>query len=305
MTASLADLIDVLEGKKEGREIRGRCLIHGGRSLSITEKDGRILVVCRAGCPQTEVWKAIQALGIDGTNYIVPPPAPEPKDDTEKRIDKAEKMWSDSHPITSGDPVHKYLTGRGITLASWLEDLRCHPVLGYWEMDDSGKPVRIGVFPALLAVVRGPEGQPIGLHRTWVNCDGHGKAPVAAPKKIFKVHDLAGSAVRLFPPRDGLLAVTEGIEDALSAWVLWQIPTWATLGTSGMKSFDPPEGIKELLIFADQDLNGAGQRAAWELRDKMEEMGRAARVLVPGDGSKDLNAFLLARQGANIQDISR
>ena len=101
------------------------------------------------------------------------------------------------------------------------------------------------------------------------------------------------------------MAICEGIEDALSAWVLWQIPTWATIGTSGLKGFVPPEGVREILILADRDENGAGQRAAWELQERMEETGRAARVLVPEDGSKDLNAYLLARQGANMQEMTQ
>lgn len=213
-------------------------------------------------------------------------------------------MWEESHPIEPGDQAHRYLAGRGITLNTWPDDLRCHPALAYWEVNDAGKPVLLGRWPCLLAVVRSPQGRPVALHRTYVTDDGH-KAPVEAPKKIMKVEDLAGSAVRLFPQKDGLLAVAEGIEDALSAWVLWQVPCWAALGTSGLKGFEPPEEVRELLIFADRDENGAGQKAAWALQDRMEEIGRAVRVLAPEDGSKDLNAYLLARQGAIMQETIR
>lgn len=302
------DLLDVTEARRKGHEYRGRCLVHGGRSLSIAEKDGKILIVCRAGCPQEAVIKALREAGLWGnaSGYEIPPPTePEPKDDTERRIDKAERMWDEAHSIRPGDPVLLYLKNRGITLETWPDDLRCHPALAYWEVNDSRKPVKTGTFPAMVTVVRSPEGRPVGLHRTWVKPDGSGKAPVSSPKKLLKVKDLTGSAVRLFPQRDGLLGVTEGIEDALSAWVLWQIPTWAAIGTSGLKGFDPPEGVRELLIFADRDENGAGQKAAWALADRMEETGRAARVLVPEDGSKDLNAYLLARQEAKLQEITR
>ena len=93
-----------------------------------------------------------------------------------------------------------------------------------------------------------------------------------------------------------MLGVCEGIEDALSAWILWQIPTWATLGTSGMRTFEPPEEIRELLIFADRDENGAGEKAAWELAERMETKEKAVRIRVPS-GHKDLNALLM--KGAN------
>ena len=131
----------------------------------------------------------------------------------------------------------------------------------------------------------------MGLHRTHITSDGH-KAPVPSPKKILKVHDLAGGAVRLFPQREGFLAICEGIEDALSAWILWNIQTWAVLGTSGMKRFVPPEDAREILILADRDDNGAGQRAALELAVKLEEMKKAVRIRVPS-GHKDINALLM------------
>lgn len=102
---------------------------------------------------------------------------------------------------------------------------------------------------------------------------------------------MQGGTVRLFSPRDGVLAVAEGIEDALSAWVLWQIPTWACLGTSGLRSFDPPEGVKELLIFSDRDENGAGQKAARELAKKLKKK-MAVSVRLPGGHAKDINQLL-------------
>ena len=134
----------------------------------------------------------------------------------------------------------------------------------------------------------------MGLHRTYITEDGH-KASVLAPKKILKVYDLAGSSVRLFTPRDGLLAVCEGIEDALSAWILWHVPTWACLGTSGMKSFEPPAGIRELIIFADRDVHGAGQKAALALAKKLKKE-MAVSVRLPAGHAKDINQLL--REGA-------
>ena len=236
--------------------------------------------------------------------YQLPPPAPDNKDDTERqrRIDRADDLWDEATPIRDGDPVWLYLKNRGITLGSWPDDLRCHPALPYWSQDDAGKLLKIGTFPAMLAVVRNPEGRPVDLHRTYITSDGL-KAPVTSPKKLYGVRPIQGGAVRLFHPMDGLLAVCEGIEDALSALILWNIPTWACLGTSGLMTFDPPEEVRELVIFADND--EPGKKAAWALADRMEETGRAVRVLAPEDGSKDLNAYLLARRGANMQEVTR
>ena len=130
----------------------------------------------------------------------------------------------------------------------------------------------------------------MGLHRTYITSDGH-KAPVPSPKKILKVHDLAGGAVRLFPPKEGVLAVTEGIEDALSAWVLWQIPAWAVLGTSGMKAFQPPEDVEEVLILSDND--EPGKKGALELAQRLENVKKAVRIVTPSGPAKDVNQLLM------------
>ena len=289
-----SELAEALEGKKEGHEYRCRCPIHGGRSLSLTKKDGKILVTCRAGCPQNEVISELRRLGLWGGNdasYEAPPPAPEPPNDTGRKADKASDLWNQAHLIESGDAVYAYLKNRGIILPEYPADLRCHPRLDYWEIDDTGKPLKTGVFPAMLAIVRNSQGKPVALHRTYLTEDGR-KAQVSAPKKILKVHDLAGSGVRLFSPRDGLIAVCEGIEDALSAWILWQIPTWAVLGTSGMKTFRSPEEILGLTILADND--EPGKKAALELAQRLEDKGKkAVRIRVPSGHAKDINQLLM------------
>lgn len=284
------DLVDALEGRREGREFRCRCPVHGGRSLSITEKEGRILLVCRAGCSQADVISEIKRLGLwNNTSYVPHPPAPEPPDDTPRRANRASETWEQAHPITSGDPVHRYLAGRGIVLKFWPEDLRTHPNMDYWEINNNGKPIRTGTLPAMIAVVRSPTGKPVALHRTYLTMEGQ-KAPVKSPKKIMKVHDLTGSAIRLFSPRDGFLAVAEGIEDALSAWILWKIPCWAAIGTSGMKSFTPPGEVKEVLVLSDND--EPGKKAALELDFRLKETKKAVRVMTPS-GQKDINQLLM------------
>ena len=286
------DLADALEGRKEGHEWRARCPVHGGRSLFITEKNGKILMMCRAGCSQREVISELKRLGLwgnescSGTHSL---PKPESASDIERRANKASEIWNQSNPIVSGDPVYTYLKNRGIVLPEYPSDLKTHPALPYWEMGEDEKPIKIGVFPCMLAIVRNPRGRPVGLHRTYLTDNGC-KAPVMSPRKVLKVHDLAGSAVRLFPPKNGLLAATEGIEDSLSAMILWQIPTWSVLGTSGMKAFQPPENVQEVMILSDND--EPGKKAALELAQRLENEGKAVRIVTPS-GHKDINTLLM------------
>ena len=90
---------------------------------------------------------------------------PIPQRYRERRADRASDLWDRARPIESGDPVHRYLTGRGIVLDTWPEELRCHPRLDYWEIVD-GKSIKTGIFPCMLAAVRNLQGSPVALHRT-------------------------------------------------------------------------------------------------------------------------------------------
>lgn len=279
------ELADALEGRREGHGWRCPCPVHGGRSLCIRENAGRLLVVCRAGCSQVEVIQALRDMGLWGNregHYERPvsPPAPESKSELERRIAQADKMWRGSVSITKGDQAWLYLRNRGIVLPEYPEDLRCHPGLDYWAQDDAGKWILTCTFPAMLAVIRSPQGKPVGIHRTYITSDGH-KAPVGSPKKLSKVHDLTGSAVRLFPVSGDTLAIAEGIETSLSVYMLYGETCWPCISAHGLATFVPPEGVSTIRIFADRDLNKAGETAAIKLATAIKAKGKAVRIFLP------------------------
>lgn len=293
------ELAEALGGRREGHEHRCRCPIHGGRSLSVRDRDGKVLIVCRAGCPQGDLIKALREMGLwGGDASYEPPPVPvPPPDDTERRADRASELWNEAHPIKPGDPVHTYLKNRGITLPEYPSDLRCHPHLDYWTQDDNGKPVRIGSYPAMIAVVRSPQGRPVALHRTYLAPDGSGKATVAAPKKILKVHGLEGSAVRLFETINGKIGLAEGIETAISAYLLTGIPCWSCLSAGGIERAVLPVEINRVVLFGDRDI--AGMRAVLRAQERFVMEGRQAEIRLPEKTGTDWNDILKenARQG--------
>lgn len=292
------DYVDALEGKKEGHEYRARCPVHGGMSLSITGKGGKILIVCRAGCLQWEVIQALKTMGLweGGSGYKPSPPEPESQNAVEKRIEKADRMWQESAPITTGDPVWLYLKNRGINLEAWPEDLRTHPALPYWTIDEAGKPVKTGVFPCLLTVVRSPQGKPVGIHRTWISPDGSRKASVPSSKKLYKIHNLSGSSSRLFPVSDNTLAIAEGIETALSVYMLYGEACWSCISAHGMASFIPPEGVSTVRIYADHDENETGLKAALKSYDRLTKEGRTVEIRQPREIG-DYNDELIKKPG--------
>ena len=94
------------------------------------------------------------------------------------------------------------------------------------------------------------------------------------------IRTIKGGAIRLFPAID-TLAVAEGIETALAVHKRFDLPVWATISAGGMESLVVPEGIREILIFADNDANGVGQKAASTLADRMKEAGLHTEIYLP------------------------
>jgi len=52
------------------------------------------------------------------------------------------------------------------------------------------------------------------------------------------------------------LGLAEGIETALSATSLFDLPCWATLGTERFSRIELPPSVEEIVLFLDNDAGG-------------------------------------------------
>ena len=184
------------------------------------------------------------------------------------------KLFSGSVPVTQGDPVTEYLENRGIRLAYIPPSLRFHPELMYFRDGEEAE----GKFDAMLSVISAPDGTGATIHRTWLK-DGN-KAPVASPKKIAQGLPIKGGAIRLFPVAQKM-GVAEGVETALAASILFGVPTWACVSAGGLESWVPPEGCLSVTIYADNDANFTGQKAAYALAHRLSMAGLSVEVKLP------------------------
>lgn len=179
------------------------------------------------------------------------------RSEAEKRRDMVE-LWEKAKPITPDCPAGLYITNR-TGMKEYPASLRAVDSLKCW--DDEKGIARF--FPAMIAKVTGPDGKAANVHRTYLTKDGN-KAPVSPPRRMMPGLVPKGCAVRLWSAA-GVMGIAEGIESAISAALIHGVPAWAALGTSGLQSWDPPAGVKRVLIFGDNDKGYAGQAVAYAL----------------------------------------
>jgi putative DNA primase/helicase len=140
----------------------------------------------------------------------------------------------------------------------------------------------------MLALITAPDGSGASLHRTYLK-DGK-KAPVLKPKKIMPGLPLSGAAVRLFGV-ETTLGIAEGIETALAASEAFSIPVWSAISAAGLELWTPPDEVKRVVVFGDNDENMTGQKAAYALAHRLSLKGIDVSVEIPatvGDWADDL-----------------
>lgn len=199
--------------------------------------------------------------------------------------EKIEKVWNECLPLSSQvtEPMRLYFKNRGLLFkVDEVENsdcLRFSPAMSYYDEDGN----EVGKFPTIVCAIRDVNGNLVTLHRTYLTQSGK-KAKVGNPKKMMPVPeglDVNGAAVRLGEPTEGVLGVAEGLETALSAYRVSQIPVWSTVNATLMESFEVPKGVHTVLIWADKDQSITGEKSANVLKSKLEKLGIRVYVLLP------------------------
>lgn len=199
--------------------------------------------------------------------------------------DAARRLFAMSRPV-AGTLAERYLTGRGILLATRERALRFHPGCYYRDLlTGETRPL-----PALIAAVTNLDGRITGLQRTWLDPSGDGKAHVDDPRR--SLGRLLGNGIWLGLDPGALIPVMaagEGFETMASLRaVMPALPVAAATSANHLAGLILPPGCRRLYIAADAD--AAGRHGIERLSQRAGEAGIATLVLRPqlGDFNDDL-----------------
>jgi putative DNA primase/helicase len=272
----------------DGKHLTGKhapCPLCGGTDrFRFDNKDGSGSYICGqcgagSGIDLLKAWQGwafkTAAQEVDrvlGNVPSDPPGRPAMPESDRRRLMNA--LWQASRCVEVDDPAGWYLTSR---VAGWRNcaDLR---------FADAAPVPGGGNAPALLALVRDHGGNPATIHRTFLTLEGT-KAPLDNPRAMMPGELPESVSVRLSPAEE-TLGIAEGIETALAAQVKFGVPCHAALTAGFMAKWQPPEGVKRVIVFGDADSNYTGQAAAYTLAHRLSRKLQV-EVRIPGQFGTD------------------
>jgi putative DNA primase/helicase len=199
-------------------------------------------------------------------------------------VEIADTVWRLGAPLNGSDPASKYLSKRGLTAYS-NPSLRYVASLEYLHEDKSRS-----FHPAMVARFLSPDKTLSTVHRTYLCPDGS-KADVPTPRKMAPGQIPDGGSIRLAHAAE-TMGIAEGIETALSAMKLFDVPVWAATSANALAKWSPPEVAKCILIFADNDRSFTGHLHSANLAYKLTGLGYQVEIRMPEEAGTDWNDVL-------------
>jgi putative DNA primase/helicase len=257
--------------------------VAGPTGFQYTDKFGEGNYHCR-GCGAGGGLKLLQGYhGWDfGTTFkrveecvgsVTARPRPRPSEPSAERMKKlAKRLWEEAKPITVGDEVDRYLRNRGLQLLDYPKTLRCHPALGYYEKDASGRSKKVCAYPAMRARIQKADGHAVTRQRTylqdgkkrWVANRRRSSPPAStALRSASSSHAIAWQLPRALRPRWRSTSSTAQ-------------PVWAALSAGNMEKLWVPDTVHRISIYADNDANSEykGQSSAFILAGRLKKKAR-------------------------------
>jgi hypothetical protein len=262
--------------------------------LALRDGERGLIVKCWAGCDSRDILAELRRLGLLGDGNLEPQHPFDPAElerqraaqeqNERRRSAAALDIWNNETVDPRGSVTERYWASRGLSQLPFPPTIRASR--SWLRHPESGSG------PVMIALVEHVDLGPVAIHRTFLAIDGSGKAGYRAPR--LSLGPVGGAAVRLADVNEALV-VAEGVETAASVMQVTGIPAWAALSTSGLINLVLPALplAASVTIAADNDRNGAGQRAARCAAERWLAEGRRVRIALPPAPGSDWNDVLL------------
>lgn len=283
LEAQASDLVKRLGGLWSPNGAMCHCPAHDDHtpSLSVRVGEKALLFKCFAGCETIDVIRAIHRLD-HNTALIGPSEARSPNATLSPAWlrQRAVDLWDDARSLV-GTPAEHYLQRRAIALLP--------PTLRYHSRAPLGRG-KLAVFrPAMIAALHERQ-HLVALQRTFLDPHQPRRArDLANPRRML---GRPGQGAVMLAPATETLGLAEGIETALSAILLLDIPVWATLGNERLAHIAIPDSVTRLILLPDNDRGG--RIGAAKAMNAYAMPGRTIEVVWPPQGFNDWNDVLRA-----------
>ena len=190
-----------------------------------------------------------------------------------RQREKMRSVWQGAGAPKLGGPIDTYLTTRVGCL---------------WP----SQAIREGVWgdmPVMVCKIDDHAGsRAVNLHLTFLTLDGR-KANINPAKRVMRGPLPDGCAIRLGPIKTKM-GVAEGIETAISAAIMFDMPVWACVNGNLLSKWIPPAQAEQITVFGDNDANYCGQAKAYHLANRLEvQFKRRVTVMIPAVVGEDWN----------------
>lgn len=291
--AQAAALVKHLGGTWSPNGAMCRCPAHNDRtpSLSVRVGETALLFKCFAGCDTIDVIRAIRRLdqNIQLSGHIATP-SPHILLSPQWLQQRALDLWGNARPLI-GTPAEQYLRRRSISMLP--------PVLRFHPRTPLGRGKQAVFRPAMIAALH-ERSRFVALQRTFLDPYEPRRArDLTNPRRML---GRPGQGAVMLVPANDTLGLAEGIETALSAILLLDIPVWATLGNERLAHIAIPDTVTRLILLPDDD--HGGRIGAAKATEAYQMPGRTIETFWPPAGFNDWNDMLRAG-GKGVGDWMR
>lgn len=260
---------------------RGDCPACGYTgTFVLTSKDGDPDAWCASCRDGAAIRMKMQDIA-GGKPVVYAERTAKPKDDGE-RTAKALRCWEGA-AAAEGSPARLYLVARG------LAHLATSPALRWRPDNTHPERGREAVYDAMVALVRDGLGNPVAVHRTYINRQGRKSGLNPSKATLGPLHD---GAIRLADPGKELV-IGEGIETSASLGLMMNLPAWAAVSAGHMPKVALPLIVRHVIVAMDPD--PAGRRWGYAAARRWQAEGRRVSIAVPDREDQDFNDILAAR----------